>query len=258
MASLKNIIIEELRGVSEIVKPEEVDLSSFVMRNTLNSKIWKSEDKIDPKIRKQLLKIADDFVEFLDIPWVEVIDVTLTGSLANYNWSEYSDIDLHIIFNFQDINENEELVKDFLDSKRKIWNDTHNITIYGFEVEIYAQDINEAHTSTGVYSLEYNKWVIKPNKLKPRFDKILIKKKASELMTKIDDIIEMYHEGKYERVVNESEKLWEKIKKMRKAGLEKEGEFSYENIVFKVLRRSGYINKFMKIKDQAYDILNSI
>ena len=104
MASLKNIIIEELRGVSEIVKPEEVDLSSFVMRNTLNSKIWKSEDKIDPKIRKQLLKIADDFVEFLDIPWVEVIDVTLTGSLANYNWSEYSDIDLHIIFNFQDIN----------------------------------------------------------------------------------------------------------------------------------------------------------
>lgn len=258
MKGLRRLILEELRSVSELVKPEEINLSSFAMRDTLNPKIWKSEDKINPQVRKKLLNIADDFVEFLDIPWVEIKDVTLTGSLANYNWSKYSDIDLHIIINFEDVDDNKELVKDYLDSKSKIWNDTHNILIHSFEVEIYVQDEKEAHYSTGVYSLENNKWITKPNKTKPQLDKDLIKRKASELMTKIDDIIEMSENGQYEKVLNEYNKLWEKIKKMRKTGLEREGEFSYENMVFKVLRRSGYVEKFMEIKTKAYDILHSM
>jgi len=255
---LKNIILEELKGLQELVKPEDVDLSSFAMRKTLNPKIWKSEDKIQPSVRKQLLKIADDFVEFLDVPWVDVEDVTITGSLANYNWSDYSDIDLHILFDFQEINDNEEMVKDFLDSKRKIWNDTHNITIHGFEVELYAQDTNEPHASTGVYSLEDNEWVIEPSKTEPQLDKNMIKNKASEYMTKMDEIFDMYDNGDYEKVMGEHEKLWDKIKKMRQSGLDREGEFSYENIVFKVLRRSGYLEKFVEIKNQSYDTLNSM
>jgi len=255
---LKKIIIEELKKVSELVKPEEVNLSSFAMRETLHPKIWKSEDKIQPKVRKQLLKIADDFVEFLDIPWVDVKDITVTGSIANYNWSKYSDIDLHIIFNFEDIGENEDLVKDYLDSKKNLWNDAHYITIHGFEVEAYGQDENEPHHSSGVYSLENNKWITKPNKTEPDLDKNKIKEKASEIMSKMDGIIELSEDGEYQKVLDEYDKIWDKIKKMRKTGLEREGEFSYENMVFKVLRRSGYIAKFMEIKTKAYDTLNSI
>jgi len=256
--NLKKIILEELKNVSELVKPEEVNLSSFAMRETLNPKIWKSEDNIHPKVRKQLLKVADDFIEFLDIPWVNIKDVTLTGSLANYNWSKYSDIDLHIIIDYNEVGENEELVKDYLDSKRKIWNDSHDIIIYGFEIEVYAQNESEEHHSTGIYSLEDNKWIIEPNKVKPQLDKILIKKKSSELISKIDDIDDMAEDGEYEKVINMYDKLWDKIKKMRQTGLDREGEFSYENMVFKVLRRSGYVEKFIQIKDKAYDTLNSM
>lgn len=258
MAKIRQLILEELRSVSELVKPEEINLSSFAMRETLNTKIWKSDDKINSIVRKKLLKIADDFMDFLDIPWVEVKDITLTGSLANFNWSKYSDVDLHIIIDYEDIGENEALVKDYLDSKRKIWNDSHNIMIHGFEVEIYVQNEKEPHHSSGVYSLEDNKWLTKPNKTEPKLDKEMIKRKASEVMTKMDDIIELADDGKYNEVLDEYDTLWEKIKKIRKSGLEREGEFSYENLVFKVLRRSGYIEKFMEIKNNAYDALNSL
>lgn len=258
MKSLKTIILEELRSVSELVKPEEINLSSFAMRETLNPNVWQSNSKIKSAIRKRLLKIADDFVEFLDIPWVDIKDITITGSLANYNWSKYSDIDLHVILNYDDVGENEDLVRDYLDSKRKIWNEAHNITIHGFEVELYAQDSAEPHHSTGVYSLEDNSWITKPSKGGPQLDKNLIKRKASELMTKIDNIIDMSKDGEHLKVLNEYEKLWDKIKKMRKTGLEREGEFSYENLVFKVLRRSGYIEKFLEIKTDAYDTLHSM
>ena len=60
----------------------------------------------------------------------------MTGSLANYNWSKFSDIDLHIIVNYEDIDDNSELVKDYVTAKRIVWNDTHDIKIYGFEVEV--------------------------------------------------------------------------------------------------------------------------
>lgn len=258
MKGLKRLILEELRSVSELVKPEEINLSSFTMRKELNPKVWDSEDKIKTNVRKKLLKIADDFIEFLDIPWVEVKDTTITGSLANYNWSKYSDIDLHIIIDYNDIGENETLVKEYLNSKRKIWNDTHAINIFGFEVEIYVQDEKETHHSTAVYSLEENEWITKPNKFKPKIDKELIKRKAAKIMSQIDEIIEISKDGDYSKVLKKYDELWDKIKKMRKAGLEREGEFSYENLVFKVLRRSGYIEKFMEIKTNAYDSLHSM
>ena len=45
----------------------------------------------------------------------------------------------------------------------------------------------------------------------------------------------------------------EKIKKMRQSGLDSGGEFSVENIVFKVLRRNGMLDRLYDIKTVAYD-----
>ena len=39
------------------------------------------------------------------------------------------------------------------------------------------------------------------------------------------------------------EKIKDRLKDYRSAGLEREGEYSYENLVFKFLRRNGYIQK---------------
>ena len=40
-----------------------------------------------------------DFIDFIGVPLL-IEDVIFTGSLANYNWSEYSDIDLHVVCDF--------------------------------------------------------------------------------------------------------------------------------------------------------------
>jgi len=255
MDNLKKIILETL---NELVDPSSIDLSSFKQQQTLNPLLWVDGDKLKPQINKKLYKIATDYYESLDIPWVKISDIIITGSLANYNWSNYSDIDLHILLDFYDVNENEVLVKDYMDSKRKIWNDTHNIKIYNFDVELYVQDINEEHTSSGVYSILNDEWVIKPKRENIQLDKKLIKRKASEIMNKIDSVIELYNNGEYDAVLDCYDKLWDKIKKMRKTGLDREGEYSYENIVFKVLRRNGYMEKFIDITNKSYDKLNSI
>ena len=117
------------------------------------------------EIREPMLKI----VNFIDgLPFdVKIEDITLTGSLANYNWSSYSDVDLHIV-DFSKIDENYDLVKGFFDNARARWNDKYNITLKGYDVEIVR--MNEGHKSSGVYSVMDDKWNIKPNKYDDSID----------------------------------------------------------------------------------------
>jgi hypothetical protein len=255
---MKNRISHYLGNISEKVNPEDVDLSSFAVQKTLNPKIWGPKGILKPEVRKHLIKIAQDFLEFLDTPWVEYVDIIFTGSLANYNWSNFSDIDLHILINRGEINDNLELVDEYLSAKKKLWINDHKIKIYGFDVECYAQDVNEEHASSGVYSILNNKWLVIPSKEKPQLDKTMIKRKAALIMSKIDDIVKLNTDGKYNDVLSEYKILWDKIKKMRQSGLDRAGEFSYENIVFKILRRTDYIEKLTNTKLDAYDKLNSI
>jgi len=87
-------------------------IKSFYLQDDLNEKVW-HDFKLDDGIREDLLKIAEDYVEFLEIE-AKIEDIILVGSLANYNWSSYSDFDVHLVFDFSQINEDIELVKNQL------------------------------------------------------------------------------------------------------------------------------------------------
>lgn len=229
-------------------------IKSFYLKDTLNSKIW-SDFEINEDVRESLLTIANDYFEHLDLgDDVEIDDIILTGSLANYNWSEYSDFDLHIIFDFKQINEDTDLVKKFLDAAKKIWNDEHDILILGYEVETYCQDKSEKHLASGQFSLLDNKWIKKPSKEDFTPDEDLIKRKAQTIMSKIDDVeIDFRNHFNYEDLSEKLKKVWKKIKENRQKGLDKEGEFSIENLVFKLLRRNGYIGKLLELRTKIYD-----
>ncbi len=188
---------------------------------------------------------------------VELKDVTFTGSLANYNWSKYSDVDLHLIIDYNAVNDDYDLVKDYFNSKKSIWNRNHDIFIDGYEVEVYVQDDNEPHKSTGVYSIMNDEWLTEPNRVEPAFDWADITKKSEGLMDQIDIALMLYKEKKYSDALQYIEKLKEKIRKFRKAGLDRAGEFSSENIAFKVLRRNNYLEKLSNLKHMAYDKLMS-
>lgn len=247
---VKHLLKESLHIESTLNElKDELDFSAFKMNDTLNPSIWKSGESMKEIIKKNLIKIADEYWESLELGF-NYLDITMTGSLANFNWSSYSDVDLHIIFDIEELGENDELIKSLLDVKTRAWNDEHDITVKGFEVELYLQPENQPHHSTGVYSLLNDKWVTEPEKQSVRLDKDSIRAKYKGYVKTVEDIEALEtNEDKIARL----DKLKDKISKMRKAGLEANGEFSVENIVFKLLRRNDIMEKIGDMLTQAYD-----
>jgi len=248
----------EIRKYFEFVKSDFDAIKSFYIKDELSQKVW-DDFKLKDEIKEQLITIGQDFFEKIEIE-VDVKDIVFCGSLCNYNWSEkYSDFDLHIIIDFNDVNEDYELVEKLCDYAKKMWNSQHDIKIKGYDVEIAIQDENDLSETLkttrmgGVYSLLNNKWIKKPTKVEFEPDENLIKEKSKTLMMKIDDIEESDNID-YDDLKEKTESVWKKIKDFRKSGLESEsGEFSIGNLVFKLIRRNGYISKIMEIKKDSYD-----
>ncbi len=230
---------------------------AFDIRDTLNQNVWKGDEKLHPEVRQALLDIAQQFIDETELE-EEVEDILLTGSMANYNWSQFSDIDIHIVVDFLDINDNTTLVRKFFDAVKSNWNKLHDITVKDHEVEIYVQDTSEAHVSTGVYSILKDEWVVKPKRIDPEIDRETAFKKARELKREIDKIDSLYDNRLYEEVLERAYILRQRIKKMRRAGLERTGLFSPENLAFKMLRRSGHIEKLFTAYTGSYDATLSL
>jgi hypothetical protein len=222
---------------------------------SLNPKVWLKGAKINPEIRDRLLEIADDFYSALKID-IPIEDIHLTGSLANYTWTQYSDFDVHVLLDFAKLNEDTALVKKALDGQRFMWNQRHPVEIVGHDVELYAQDINEPHTASGLYSLLKQEWITTPKYNPPSVDPKDISRRVEALETEIDMLEEEIHEGLYgltqETLISKVDWLKEKIMKARKDGLSERGEFSVENLTFKALRNAGYIEKLIDLGAEAY------
>jgi hypothetical protein len=204
------------------------------------------------KVRDRLLDIAYEFIEFLGVD-VIISDVVMMGSLANYNWSRFSDVDLHLIADFEQFSEKElPLYEELFELKKTLFNDRHNIKIYGYDVELYVQDDVKAFSS-GEYSVLFDEWKKKPKKEKVEIDTELIKNKSEHWMKIIDEVIDNLDDKSMESGVDSINKIKDKLKKYRTSGLEKGGEMSDENLVFKVLRRNGYIGKLFNFKTEYQD-----
>jgi hypothetical protein len=242
-------------GLEETI--EASALKSFEVHDTFDPDIW-DDEVLNLEVRGALLKIANDFL--IDLPFnITPKDITLTGSLANYNWSKFSDIDLHIIVDFAEVDENTELVREFFRNLQTNWNNRHDIIMKGYEVEIYFQDSNEPHISTGVYSIQDNVWLTKPTPMPVSIDYANVRKKAEEVSDRIDHIEKMMaDEDEGEEILDSIDRLRAKIRRMRKAGLEGAGQYSVENLAFKVLRRSEELGRLSALKAKAYDELMSI
>lgn len=242
--------------VDELSEDREQDveiIKTFYAKDSLSSDIFEETDgiyKMIPSVRNKLLDLTDDFIEFLGVDFF-IHDVVLTGSLSNYNWSEFSDIDMHVIIDYEDSGHSVDLLKEFFDAKRGVWNALHDIKIKGKEVEIYVQDVTEKHISSGVYSILNNKWIIQPQKEKKEIDDRKIMEKGEEYAKQIDDLIEK--KKKDIDIKSDVDEIKNKIKRFRQSGLDKGGEYSYENLTFKLLRRNGYIKKLIDLKKEVTD-----
>jgi len=230
-------------------------IKSFKPQEELNPKIWYlpkeknmgdsdgQEMKMRPEVRERLLEIAYQFLDYLKIE-VMVTDIVLTGSLSNYNWSKYSDFDIHIIINYNQFPPSQhELYKELFMLKKALFNKNHDIKIFGYEVELYVEGEEDAHFSSGVYSLLYDEWQHKPEKENTKIDKDTVERKSQQWMDIIDGVLENIEDEDINDAKDLLEKYNEKLRKFRTCGLEKNGEYSSENLVFKILRRNGYLEK---------------
>jgi len=235
---------------------EEVEPESFEKQPQLDPRLW-ADCVLKPKIAKRLQKIANDFIEGAGLD-IQIEDLRLTGSLANYNWSKYSDIDLHIVVDFSKIDENAELVESFLYGVIWRWNELHDIMIYGHEVEIFVENVGHVTHSAGIYSIINEEWVIEPNPEKIEFDYVTARKKADAIETEVN-MIEKFAQEKPRPALKSIDRLKEKIRTMRRAGLHSPlQEYSAENIAFKILRREETLDKLSQMKYNAYDNLLSM
>jgi len=257
---LEEISVPRRRGPKikiKIGRPDKKLKRSFDVQSELNPEIWAGSD-MHPRIRERLRQIAEEFIDNLDLPALAIKDIILTGSLANFNWSNYSDLDVHIVVDFRDIDENEGFVKKYFDAVRSNWNRVHDIKIKGFDVELYVQDDDEKHTSTGVFSLLHNEWETFPEMESHEADVAEVFKKARPLIRDLEKVERFHSREKYAEAIESGNRLKVKLQKMRKAGLEAEGVFSLENLAFKVLRRGGHMKRLYDTVRAAYDASKSL
>jgi hypothetical protein len=211
----------------------------------LNPILWK-DGKLDVQVVEKLKEIAAVFVDFIGID-LNVVDYTITGSNANYTWTKHSDLDLHVIV----AGKPGDGARELFNAKKALWSEQHNITIKGLPVECYVQGEDEPHHSTGVYSIVKQEWVVEPKKVKPTVDDASVEAKKDSMIHDIENAL-------LSKDLNKLRAVKDKITNMRKAGLERAGEWSVENLVFKILRNLGLIDeiadKIRELEDQELSL----
>ena len=224
---------------------EQSHYSFLESHNKLNPKLWEGES-LKSEIKTKLLKISKEFVDYLGVN-VTPLDVVFVGSMANYNWSESSDIDLHIILDYEKIGDKDSIAE-LIKGKSKYWNESHNIKIKGIEIELNAEDVDNKRFSAGVYSLKKDKWLSKPNKKElPKEEEL---EKIESKVKKYTNMINKYiKDNNYEKL----DTLKSQLKDKRQESLEKDGEYGVNNVVFKTLRREGTIKKMHDYLRKQYD-----
>lgn len=229
-------------------------LKTFKVQPELNRMFWDENKMLNPTIRLALLKVAEYFYDSIKLDKKPVIkDIVFTGSLANYNYSKYSDIDLHLLFDFEEMEGDKQMIEQFFMLAKANWNDQHDVSIKGFPVEVYAEDYRSPHISTGLFSVMKNQWIKEPQKITPVFDTQDVKTKVNYINKLYNHYLSLYKNHQTEELDANIHRLREKIRAYRQAGLEKGGEFSTENIAFKVMRRVGLLDKLKELQDAVID-----
>jgi predicted nucleotidyltransferase len=228
---------------------------AFKIHDELHREFW-DDKKLNPRVRKALLRIGEEFAKYIGAE-DNIKDVTFTGSMANYNYTPMSDIDLHIILDYGDIDDNQELVGKLLRAKKALFNKNHDIKIYDYDVELYPQDTKEPHYSTGVYSVTNDEWIAEPVQQEVHVDDDQIIRKGKGIIEDTIETIVPKSENPEEKI-GALEKIKEKIIKMRRSGLEKGGQYSLENLTFKYLRNLGILEQIFKAIRNEYDKMLSL
>lgn len=216
-------------------------VKAVTYHDTLNPRIW-SGLAMKKDVRFKLLSVAKDFINFINIPQINLKDITVSGSNASYGYNDSSDVDLHLVVTMPD----DPHVRELFDAKKNNYNFKHQIKVHGIDVEVYVQDEAQPHHSAGIYSVLDNIWLSKPHHRTPEITDREVRLKARNYSSMINKALKTDD-------LNTLEDVMANLKQIRKAGLERGGEFSVENLAFKLLRARGKIGRLVRKIQQLKD-----
>lgn len=208
------------------------------IHDTLNPLIWGKDSILLPEVESRVIDIVNLFAGNLEIP-LDIADIHIVGSNASYNYTPYSDLDVHIITNFEFTNVPKEILQALYNAEKNAFNKAYDISIHGVNVELYVEDIASSVMSNGVYSVPSREWIKVPSKLDnvPDYNLTPI---VGVWKSRIDDAIA--HED-----IDFLKGLIDRLYMIRKNSLISDGEFGKGNLIFKELRNIGYIEKLKGI-----------
>lgn len=212
---------------------QELSPAPVAYNKELNPKLWENNSLI-PEVRLQLMKIARHFADFLKVERLDLKDITISGSNAAYGYSDSSDLDLHLVA----VVPNADRVE-LYDAKKNVYNSKYSIKIKDIDVELYVQDHKQKHYSAGIYSVLNDQWITEPKQGTPEVGHQEVKSKARNYAGKINQALRSND-------LNTAKETMSNIRRLRQAGLEAGGEYSVENLAFKLLRARGQIDKLVK------------
>lgn len=215
---------------------------------TLNPKLFE-DDKLRPEVRDKLLQISNAWLRFAKLPADAVIDVIATGGNINYNYTEESDIDVHLVVDMTKMPISDPaFMRDYIFDKKNLWAKSHNNRVLGYPVELFAQSSEDRLPNhQGVYSLVHDKWVAHPENLNLNYDDRNLREKVAFHRHDIERIIKR-------GTVEEARALQDRLKGGRGAALATDrGEFAEENLLFKSLRNSGHLQRLSDFVKAAED-----
>lgn len=217
-------------------------IKGYDKHQQLNPKLWDG-DRLRPEIKDTLLKVATKFEEFIDLA-IPVIDIQITGGQVTYHYTNQSDLDLHLIVDYDQIDCDQEVLE-LLDTKRLLFKQKHQINIRGIPVEPGTENVKQP-TVSSAYSIKTDSWIRKPKNYSAQINDKEIALQAKKLMKLIDNVLD-------KNDLETAQKLLKMIRKYRKTGLKQTGEYGIENLVYKTLRNNKSIEKLQNFIDNNLD-----
>lgn len=201
------------------------------IQDELNPVLW-SNNKLRPEIKEKIMELVNEFNSTLDIP-LTVLDINIVGSNASYNYTDKSDVDVHIVTNFEEYGYPKEFIEAAMNAFKANFNNKYDVNYGGYNVEVYVEDVKSSPNSNGIYSVVRDEWIKEPIKLQP-ID-VDLEPEYSLFVDRINGILDTGTEEDIIRVIDD-------LYLLRRNSLVVDGEFGKGNLIFKTIRNDGLLD----------------
>lgn len=203
-----------------------------MVHDNLNPVIWEN-NKLRPEVKQKILMLIDEFQSTLEIP-LTILDINIVGSNASYNYTDKSDVDVHIVTNFEEYGYPQEFIDAAMNAFKTNFNNKYDIEYKGYDVEVYIEDIKSSPQSNGIYSVLQDRWIRYPSKVS--VPDVNLEPELSALRSNIYRVI---NSGSEQDIIDIIDNLYI----MRRNSLLSDGEFGKGNLIFKQLRNEGLLDE---------------